>query len=49
MKSFMVDSQLELLEEPVDENDVILVDSSQEKEKVLDVVVETVQSQILNA
>jgi carbohydrate kinase (thermoresistant glucokinase family) len=49
MKCLMVDSQLELLEEPVDENDVILIDSSQEKENVLDIVVETVQSQILNA
>ncbi|EXJ82474.1 hypothetical protein A1O3_06287 [Capronia epimyces CBS 606.96] len=33
----------------VDENDVIVVDSNQEKEKMVNIVVETVQSQILNA
>ncbi|KAJ5085474.1 hypothetical protein N7532_010245 [Penicillium argentinense] len=43
MKSFMVDSQLELLEDPIDEDDVVLVDSSQEKQKMLDEVVLTVR------
>lgn len=48
MKSFMVNSQLELLEYPVNEDDVIVLDSSQQREKVLDNVVETVQT-ILNS
>lgn len=43
MKSSMIASQLELLESPVDESDVIVLDSSQAREKMLDDVVETVQ------
>ena len=42
MKSSMVDSQLDLLEAPTDESDVIVVDSSQAKEKMLDEVVDVV-------
>lgn len=44
MKSFMVESQLGLLELPVDEDDVTLLDSSQSREQMLDEVVAVVQN-----
>ncbi|KAJ5107632.1 hypothetical protein N7456_004307 [Penicillium angulare] len=44
MKSFMVDSQLDLLEAPTDEPDVIVIDSSQAKEKMINDVVENVMN-----
>lgn len=43
-KSFMINSQLELLEDPFHERDVILVDSRQKKEDMLGDVVQIVQS-----
>jgi carbohydrate kinase (thermoresistant glucokinase family) len=43
MKSAMVDSQLELLENPVDEPDVLVLDASRGREEVLDDVVQTVE------
>lgn len=42
MKSFIVDSQVDL-EDPVAESDVILVDSSQSREMVLNNMLETVK------
>ncbi|KAJ5240865.1 uncharacterized protein N7469_002456 [Penicillium citrinum] len=44
MKSFMVESQLGLLELPVDEDDVTLLDSSQSREQMLDEVVAVMQN-----
>ncbi|KAJ5407938.1 hypothetical protein N7509_001821 [Penicillium cosmopolitanum] len=44
MKSSMVASQLDLLELPVDEDDVVTLDSSMSRDEVLDNVVETVQN-----
>ncbi|KAJ5664684.1 hypothetical protein N7462_011497 [Penicillium macrosclerotiorum] len=41
MKSTMVDSQLDLLEDPTDEPDVFVLDSSQPREQMLDNVVDT--------
>ncbi|KAJ5105844.1 hypothetical protein NUU61_003191 [Penicillium alfredii] len=43
MKSSMVDSQLDLLEDPVDETDFVVLDSSQSRENMLESVVQTVQ------
>ncbi|GLI77885.1 hypothetical protein PoHVEF18_006181 [Penicillium ochrochloron] len=43
MKSAMVDSQLDMLENPVDEPDVLVLDASRGREEVLDDVVQTVE------
>lgn len=43
MKSAMVDSQLDLLENPTDEPDVLVLDASRGKEELLDDVVQTVE------
>lgn len=43
MKSAMVDSQLDLLEDPADEPDVLVLDASRRREEVLDDVVQTVE------
>jgi gluconate kinase len=44
MKSSMVASQLDLLEIPVDEDDVVMLDSSRPRDEVLGDVVQTVQN-----
>ncbi|KAJ5156597.1 hypothetical protein N7492_009400 [Penicillium capsulatum] len=43
MKSSMVDSQLDLFDYPVDESDVIVLDASQSREKMVDGMLETVR------
>ncbi|CAG8156043.1 unnamed protein product [Penicillium nalgiovense] len=43
MKSSMVDSQLDLMEDPADEPDVLVLDSTQSKAKMIEDVVEIVQ------
>jgi gluconokinase len=43
MKSAMADSQLDLLEDPADEPDVLVLDASRRREEVLDDVVQTVE------
>jgi gluconate kinase len=43
MKSSMVDSQLDLMEDPADEPDVLVLDSTQPKAKLIEDVVEIVK------
>lgn len=43
MKSSMVDSQLDLMEDPADEPDVLVLDSTQSKAKMIEDVVEIVK------
>lgn len=43
MKSFMVDSQIDLLELPADEQDVVVIDSGMGKEQMLECVGQSVQ------
>ena len=43
MKSSMVDSQLDLMEDPADEPDVLVLNSTQSKAKMIEDVVEIVK------
>lgn len=43
MTSAMVDSQLDLLEDPIDESDVIVLDSRQSRDKMLEALIEAVR------